>query len=369
MKGSIQKKGDTYYVVFRTVDPTGKLKQKWERAGKSKKEAEILLTETIGEIHSGTYRELKRASFRQYAREWLLSYAKTTVKTSTFKSYQNIINNHLIPRFGDQQITDISPSMLQRYVASRLSEKSKYNKPVKPKTIVNEIVIIKELFKYAVIWGYLKNSPAEYLKRPKVEHEEMDFLRPDEINVFLEHLDSKSKIVFLTAILTGMRRGEILGLQWGDIDFYNNQIHVRRSLWKNQFISPKSKRSVRKIDMTPLLSLELKKHKLVCPKSELDLVFPNSDGKPLDPNNLIKRHYVPALRRAKLRLTRFHNLRHTNVALRIEQNQNSKYIQRQLGHASITTTLDRYGHLINDSNAHEASKLDYFLTQNSVKQF
>ena len=189
----------------------------------------------------------------------------------------------------------------------------------------------------------------------------MEILAPNEINLLMEAVNLKYKSFFLTAILTGMRRGELLGLQWDDIDWNNNQIYVRRTMWRGAFGTPKSKKSKRKIDMTPTLVLELKKHKLACPVSEDDLVFCNAYGKTLDPDSLIKRQFLTALRRAKIRKVRFHDLRHSNVALRIEQGQNIKYIQVQLGHSSIQTTLDRYGHLINDVNSEEAKKLDVIL--------
>ena len=110
--------------------------------------------------------------------------------------------------------------------------------------------------------------------------------------------------------------------------------------------------------MSPYLVYELKKHLLSKPHSDMDLVFCNDEGKPLDPDSLIKRHFLPALRRAKLRMVPFHSLRHSNVALRIEEGQNIKYIQRQLGHASIQTTLDRYGHLLSETNQEGARGLD-----------
>ena len=353
MTGSIQKKGKSYYVVFRFLE-SGKRKQKWIPAGKSKRKAEGKFTELVGDVHNGTYREIKKSSFAEFSKLWLSSYAETKSKPSTLKSYRGIINNHLMPVMGDYLLTELTTAKLQKYVAMRLQK-------VKPKTVINEIVVLKEMFKHAVRWGYLKNSPAEYVERPRVEKEEMDILTPEEINLFLEHVTPKYRAFFLAAILTGMRRGELLGLQWGDIDWNHKQIHVRRAIWKGQFITPKSKTSIRRIDMSPYLVMELKKHKLACPVSNLDLVFCNEDGNPHDADALIRRQFLPALGRAKIRKVRFHDLRHTNVALRIEQGQNIKYMQHQLGHASIQTTLDRYGHLIKDVNTEQAKKLDNIL--------
>jgi len=356
MTGSIQKKGNFYYIVFRHYDSsTGNRNQKWRRAGKSKRAAEMKLCELMGEVHDGTYKEIKKIAFAAFSDLWLTSYAETKTKPSTLRSYKDIITNHLMPVMGDYLLTEINTGMLQQYVAMRL-------KKVKPKTVINELVPLKLMFKHAVRWGYLKNNPAEYVERPRVEKEEMEILSPMGIRLLLENVTPKYLPFFLTAILTGMRRGELLALKWYDIDWIHNQIYVRRSLWRGQFVTPKSKSSVRRIDMSPFLSIELKKYFLASPfKNSTDLVFCNDEGNPVNADSIVRRQFLPALRRAEIRRVRFHDLRHTNVALRIEQGQNIKYIQNQLGHASIQTTLDRYGHLINDVNTEQAKKLDSIL--------
>ena len=110
--------------------------------------------------------------------------------------------------------------------------------------------------------------------------------------------------------------------------------------------------------MTPTLVEELRRHKLSCSVNDSDFVFRNSVGKPYDPDTLVRRQFLPALERAGVKRVRFHDLRHTNVALRLEQGQNIKYIQNQMGHASIQTTIDRYGHLFKEANTEQAMKLE-----------
>lgn len=173
----------------------------------------------------------------------------------------------------------------------------------------------------------------------------MDFLNPSEIHEFLNHVSSEFYPFFLTAILTGMRRGELLALQRGDIDWHNGQIHVRRALYKGRFVTPKSRKALRAIDMAPTLAHTLEGHLLRAPESPLDLVFCARAGKPLDPDNLIKREFLPALERAGLRRIRFHDLRHTYASLLVNNWENIKYISEQMGHASVQITLDRYSHL------------------------
>ncbi len=110
--------------------------------------------------------------------------------------------------------------------------------------------------------------------------------------------------------------------------------------------------------MTPTLAQELRRHKFSCSIKDSGFVFCNAGGKSLDPDSLVRRQFLPALKRAGVKRVRFHDLRHLNVALRLEQGQNIKYIQNQLGHASIQTTIDRYGHLLKEVNTDQAMKLD-----------
>ena len=177
-----------------------------------------------------------------------------------------------------------------------------------------------------------------------------------------------------------MRRGELLGLQWGDIDWDNNVIHVRRSLFRHnkeelnggekqlwRFSTPKSKRSIRTVDLSPKLRGALELHRLGCSVSPHDLVFCTSNGEPIDANNMVNREFLPALSRAGLRRVRFHDLRHTHTALLIAQGAHVKFIQSQLGHASITTTLDRYGHLLPEARHGAGERLDAMVFGQAVE--
>jgi integrase len=376
MRGGIAKKGNNYYACLCING-----KKKWfSGAGTSKRKAEAILNEKVAEVQQGTYHEITKIRFRDFATQWLESYAAHKVKDSTLRSYRDIVSNHLVPAFGDHILTNITTAMLQRYVGDRLKapkpvaisqkkahgteaaeEMKKPPQTFKSKTVINELVVAKEMFKHAMRWGYVKANPAEYVERPRVELKEMETLTPDEVRRFLEQSPPRYRALFLMAVVTGMRRGELLALRKRDIDWKNSQIQVNRSVWKGKFGTPKSKASIRRIDMSPYLALELRKHILASQNNELDLVFPNSEGNLIDPDTMVKRKFLPALQKAGIRKIRFHDLRHTNVALRIEQGQNVKYIQHQLGHASIQTTLDRYGHLVSDVNTEQAKKLDAIL--------
>ena len=153
------------------------------------------------------------------------------------------------------------------------------------------------------------------------------------------------RVAFKARIQTGLRAGELWGLQWGDIDWNDGRIHVRRSLWRGSFQIPKTKSAIRKVDISATLLLDLKRWKLACPVSDDDLIFPSHEGRRVNHENVMNRYFHPLLRRAGIRHVSFHSLRHSNASLRIASGQNIKYISTQLGHSSVKITLDTYGHL------------------------
>ncbi len=114
----------------------------------------------------------------------------------------------------------------------------------------------------------------------------------------------------------------------------------------------------REIDLGPYMMTALKEWKLACPKNDLGLVFPSQTGDPMEPTRMVRKYFYPALEAAGLRQIRFHDLRHTKVSLMIEQGENIKYIQKQLGHANPTVTLNVYAHLMNPSNQEAACRLE-----------
>ena len=338
MKGCIQKKGKTYYAIIAINQ-----KRKWFRGGQAQKDAQRALIETLNEINQGTYKEIPKTKFREFSRTWLKTYAEVHVKTSTLARYRDIINRLLIPAWGHVYLSNLTAIQIQNFLAERL-------KAVSPQTVSIEIGLIKGMFKHACHLGYIKVNPSEHTKRPRVTRAGIEILKPEEIAKLLAEISGRYRLAFLTCILTGLRAGELWALRWPDIDFQALQIDVRQSLWRGQFQTPKSKSSMRRIDIPEKLAHEIEKWRLASRPNDQDLVFPNTQGRPACHDNVVKRHFEPALKRAGFRHVSFHSLRHTNASMRISAGQNIKYIQTQLGHSSIQITLDIYGHLFNDAN-------------------
>ena len=373
--GSCDCPGGAYSIAFVVGG-----RRKWEKVGRTKKEAEHRLAEILTELNQGTYQPPQPMLVRDFAQRWLRDYAEGAVKPMTLRSYRGLVRNHLTPMLGELWLTQLSPQRIQGVIAQCLRERG-----LSPKTANNCLILLKTILKFARQWGLLRDNPAEEIKPLRVESKEMDFLRPEEIQLLLKHADEPYRTLFLTAVLTGMRRGELLALQWGDIDWHNHVIRVRRSLfWHSQqelaelqlapaegpvqgwrFSTPKSKRSIRTIIMSPRLREALELYRLSCPVSPQDLVFCTREGTPMEPNNMIHREFLPTLRRAGLRHIRFHDLRHTFTTLLIAQGVNVKAIQAQLGHASIQTTLDRYGHLLPETQQYIGERLDALVFDSS----
>ncbi len=339
-RGHIQKKGNNYYLRYSI---NGKRKYKAVGAGATKRQAEKMLTETMSQIDNHIYRDIDDITFKELSKKWLTDHTEPRVKSSTLQFYKHNIK-HLNKRFGDCTLSSITTYDIQEFLA-----KKQRDSRLSPTTVGYLLTILKMMFKQATIWGYLSKNPADHIEKPRKTKREMDFLNRDKLQMFLrtvEQTDPDYYPLFLTASLTGMRRGELLALRWSDVNWTTNQIHVRRSLVLGTPEEPKSKAATRAIIVPPLLISVLKKHQLSCPIGRMDLVFPNREGRIMHAENMVRRHFLPALRRSGLRRIRFHDLRHTYASLLIAQSENLKFIQQQLGHSSAQITLDRYGHLM-----------------------
>ena len=349
--GAIRKRGKQYAIQY--YDAAGR--RRWETIGPNLHEARQVLAERMWERRNGKFRLNRQPiTMKEFAAKWDVDYVTVQIrlgrmKESSAESCRSRSRLHIVPFFGQMRLDEITLPHVREFMKALLA------KELSPKTVLNAMVVLKEMFKHAVQWGYLDANPAQYAERPQAEDQEMQILTPPEIRRLLDAADEPVRTLLLCAVLTGMRRGELLGLRWEDIDLEGHRLFVRRALWRGKFVTPKSRRSRRTIDLAPTLRAALAK---VPSRFQAGLVFCSPDGEPINPDTFAQQDWTRALRRAGLRRIRFHDLRHTYASLLIAQGAHPKYIQVQLGHASIQTTLDRYGHLMPDAHAAEARKLD-----------
>ena len=227
------------------------------------------------------------------------------------------------------------------------------------------------------VWNkYIQGNPYKKIRRPPCDKVERDYLRLHEIPLFLENTEPKTHALFYTGVFTGMRRGELGGLQCSCVDWVNSQVHVKRSLYQRKLQTPKTKNSVRVIDIGPDLVQVLKERRAKQNErklkaggewNKLDLVFCQDNGRPLDMDRIYHRDFHRVLKKAGLRGIPMHGLRHTFAALLIAAGHNPKYLQHQMGHGSVQITLDLYGHLYDEANREAAKKTEAFYKAESKK--
>jgi integrase len=355
--GSVRWREKNRKYVIDFYDSLGK--RHVETIGTNWRDANRKLDERMNEVNSGIYSpDAKNRTFRDFTRNWFKG--KVKIKPATLISYGGIIENHLIPYFGDAKLANITRANIRDFVKAKEDEQ----RP-SPKTIHNILLLLHQILADAQVEGILIRNPFLKIERPRIEKEEMDFLKTEEIPVLLEKCDALNYPWIYTAIFTGMRRGELLSLKWEDIDWHSGKIHVRRNLYRGNFQTPKSKRSKRAIDMGPRLAQVLKTHRAKQNEIRLkagsewvdnDLIFCQKNGTPLDPYNQNHRAFKPILKKAGIRQIRIHDLRHTFASILIAAGHNPKYIQNQMGHASISITMDLYGHLMPEVHKGAAEK-------------
>ena len=353
MKGSVcvrekqAKSGLRYYVCVKTAGRShscGGFSSKRD-AGRKKRQVEV-------ELADGTFgKTVEEITFKVFAEKWLEDY-KPSVKVSTFMAYQFDNKKHLVPFFGKTLLSNITVKDVQRYVTLKMQE------GLSPRTVNKNLTVLRLMFKHAIIQGYIDKDPAMFVVRPKIPTVEMDFLRPEEIEKLIENSPEDYRALFATAALTGARQGELLALRWGDLDLEGGVMHIRRTYAvRTGFTEPKSKAGIRAVDLSPRLVDILFEHQLQTGGDPDALVF-SKDGEPLAGQNMVRDQFHPTLKRAGIRRIRFHDLRHSYAALRIGMNVNMKWLQAQMGHSSITTTMDRYGHLLKEVGNDMGEKLD-----------
>jgi integrase len=367
---------------------TGEIK--WVPPNKS--DAQQLLAERLAQLNRGEFVEPSSMTFGQFKEEWMENYAEGEgeIRSSTLVLYRGFFKNHIIPAFGGKALSKITTQDIQAFKAKMLTSGKKVVKIVEredgkkvkkttrtglsPQSVKHLIRLLRQMFEHAIDWGYLRTNPAKKVRLPKVPKKEMDYLNPEEVRTFLRHVPPRWYAFFLVAITTGLRVGELLGMRWDYVDWNLRQYFVKET-WlrpragiKAGFSVPKTESSIARVDLTPTCLKALRKHKKRQAAEKLaigekyqdqGLIFATPVGGPLDDHHIIQRQFRPFLEAAGIRRSiRFHDLRHTCASLLIYQNESPKYIQKQLRHASIEITFDRYGHLFPETNKEAAMRLD-----------
>jgi integrase len=350
----ITKRRGRYVIDY--YDNQGRRRRKTLKKGTTKARAKELLREIEDRLSKGTYiPDKKIPTFAEVAQDWL-EYKKPNLRASTWSVYEGHTRNHF-HELDTIKVNRITTTDIEKFVTARQKQGMHII------TLRRILTSLGQIMTYAVRHKYISYNPVRDIERPKSQGKEkkqtIRILNPAEINALLEaEQNLKYKTFFMLAIMSGARQGEIFGLKWSDVDWKSSQIHIQRTYNHGSLYDTKTETSNRKIDLGPVMMTALKKWKLACPISDLDLIFPDKVGDPINHNNMRYRYFEPALKKAGLGKVRFHDLRHTYASLLIEQGENIKYIQTQLGHSNPTVTLNVYAHLMRPYNQESARRLE-----------
>ena len=350
--------------------------------GDSHKEVQQKIREALAQVNNDAYINPTKLTLEEWLDIWLKTYQKNSLKETTYSNYLTLTQRHIIPYVGKIQLCKIKTIQLQELYNKleqdgRVSRPESQNQPkgLSAKTVRNIHSILYSAFEAAIRAGVINQNPAKYCVLPKKEHKEMAILPLDMLDkFFVEAMKTNYFSLYYLDLSTGLRRGELLGLKYGDVNFETGMLNVSRQLQRidgklvtNSLKTKLSKRSIQ----LPVETLEvLKEHKdkqiklgLLPEQGYIDdkFIFCSPLGTPLDPDSarkMLKR----ILKRAGLPEMRFHDLRHTFSALALQNGVDIKTLQKDLGHHSAAFTLDVYGHITPQMEKQKAEKIGNFLS-------
>ena len=322
-------------------------KRKIKKGFKTRDEAERALVKHYEELNKGINPINKKTNIKEAGELYLRLHASTNCKPSTYKTYEGYLNNIIVPFFGDLNINEISPILIKEFM-KQMQDAGRANA-----TVNKYIKFISAIYNFMIDSDITVRNPLARIKSLKeIKNKKIRALCTEEVQALL----SKTKQVYpdffpllFTALFTGMRQGELFALTWDSINWITKKITIDKNYTHGTLGTPKTGK-IRVIDMSDELAKVLREWRMACPKGENNLVFPNNEGNYQSAENMMKRRFLPALNRAGIDRIRFHDLRHTYASLLLANGAPMKYVQHQLGHSSITMTMDLYTHLLPEVN-------------------
>ncbi|RJX23248.1 MAG: site-specific integrase [Ammonifex sp.] len=380
-EGSIRKRKDGTREARLTigVDPeTGKQKQ-ISKYFKTRREAQEWLAKAVHERATGAFVEPNKVTLKEWLDRWLKIYAKQKVAVTSFDFYGTLIRCQIVPAIGHIELQKLKPIDVQEMYAEKMKNgRLDGNGGLSAETVRRIHNVLHGALKQAVKEGYVSRNIIEAVEPPKANKEEVTPLAKKDTDQFLSAVqEDRLYALFVLALTTGLRRGELLSLRWQDVDLNKRTVTVRYTLARAKqeegptktaliFKEPKTAKSRRTVPLTQLAAQVLKTHKARQAQERLffgqayqdnGLVFATEDGRPIDPRNFTRR-YTRLMKKAKVGHTRFHNWRHTFATVLLELGEHPKVVQEMLGHSKIATTLDTYSHITPGLMEQAVAKLD-----------
>ncbi|MFS0555051.1 tyrosine-type recombinase/integrase [Brevibacillus sp. 179-C9.3 HS] len=388
---SIQKRGENSWrlTVNAGKDTNGKYVRHCKTVRcRTKKEAEIELAKFQIEVEAGEYIAPEKLTLNAFIHEWKDKYAIKELETKTMSIYLRILEKRILPIIGHFRLYQIKPMHIVSLLSDLGKEGSRQDRKegvLSSGSIQYVYRVLKNIFSRAVEWRIIKSNPVADVKSPRVVYKESEVYDENEIQLLFQALECEPyhwRMMITLALTTGLRRGELVALEWKHIDLEAGTIHVKQSIanfinGKPIIKEPKTKKSLRKISLSDGVLSELKEYYKFCTQDwdklketrdeEHFFVFFNQYGRAFYPESPYL-WFRGFLKKHKLKYIRFHDLRHTSATLLINKGVHAKIISERLGHANITTTMNIYGHVLSKADKEAANKFDQIIPLTNQKE-
>lgn len=353
----------------------------------SRRDAEKKMAELISRVEGGCTYSASKTTLNEFSKKRLETYVKPNLSPTTYQSYNEKLNKHILPYLGSKRLDKIKPldiDNLYNMLSTKLTNRKDVNgnfKPLSPASIHRVHEIISSMFSAAYRWDLVPYNPCTKVTKPKYKRTKMTCYDEETskrlINKLLETAPLKYKCFVILAMLGGFRRGEIVGLHWDDIDFKNKKITINRSVYYlgHKGINEKATKtdsSNRTVVISGICFDLLKQWRVEQSKMRLALgdkwhgvenIFTTDNGKIMNPSTGPK-WFSEFLKNNGFPHIRFHDLRHTFATLLISYNVDVKTVSHKLGHASPTTTMNFYVHDLESTDKASADLLEDLLVNN-----
>lgn len=386
MRGTIRKrtyKSGTIKWRVRLMVPVGEKgrKKRISKTFDTKREAEQYRTEINHQIDRGTFFTPSNIALSDFLDRWERDYAESNLSPTTLTRYRQLIETRINPALGHLPISGISIQTIQDfYYEQRTNGKINGKGGLSPNTVRQLHYLLRGAFERAVEWRLLENNPFRRVSPPKKQSQKtsIQYLDTHQVIEFLKTAAEYGTYypLYHLAVLTGLRRSEILGLRWKDIDFIQRQANIKQALVYGEdrepiTKAPKTNGSTRTVALTHEVTRLLKKWKKMQEDKRRNMgsvwenpeyVVTNETGGFIYPSNII-RNFKKMLEGAELPEIRFQDLRHTHATLMLKQGEHPKIVKERLGHDSVSTTLDTYSHVLPNLQEEAAQRLEDTLVE------
>ncbi len=330
--------------------------------GRTRREVSEKLFALRKEAERGGLPDSGRLTVAQFLERWLEDGARPSVRPTTHANYCSVIRCHVIPELGSEKLARLGPLKIQELY----SKLEKAGASPRMRQLVH--AVLHRAFGQAVRWNLIPHNPTANVVRPKVPRHEVRALSSAESRHLLNIAKGDPlEALYVLALTTGLRQGELFGLRWKDINLRGRTLSVQRGIvevnGKIEVSEPKSAKGRRRIDLSELAVGALREHRKrlgATPHPEV-WVFADSKGGPMRKNNFTRRSWWPLRKRAGLDKVRFHDLRHTAASLLLSAGVHPKVVQERLGHSTVALTLDVYSHVLGGLQRDAADRIDEVL--------